>query len=1545
MENLLVPYQAVNQIPCTRALIFAPHPDDEVFGCGGAILHHIERGIPVGVIILSDGAYGISDEKVADYTLQRQNESRAAAAVLGYGTPIFWQYRDREIRYSEKLIQKIMTTITEAGADLVYAPSVFEMHPDHRALGMVVVEAVRRFGRTVRLALYEIGIPLHPNLLLDISALAARKLTAMECFKSQNTIQRYDLDIAALNRYRTYTLPATVTAAEAYILVTAENLLHDPFKLYQSEHVRQKALGLTLDNRDTSLVSVIIRSMDRPTLSDALDSVALQTYANIEVVVVNAKGIDHGALNKWCGPFPLRLVSQDEPLNRSQAANIGLQSARGDYLIFLDDDDLFYPEHITALVTALQNHPDTHCAYAGVRVEHYIDGQLETLAEFNEPFDLHRLWGRNFIPMHAMLFAHSLVTEHCCFDETLALFEDWDFWLQLSQHSKIMHVNKISAVYRNHGHSGLGLKQDSDLLRKSRGQIYDKWKAILTGAQLDDLIEYRETLIANLRNQSTELHDRLTESHNQLMETRSQLATLHEQLRQDDNRITTLQEQRNQLLHDISASRTREKSLRATIDDLVHSTSWRISAPLRFLARIVRGQHREAFTGVQRRFKPFLKALYWYLPARWRNRLLTCAYRTAGPLFTGMPHYESWRTGAHNSAAQFLATPEGQLTGMIDLANVMPLAQAPAGNIAIHAHIFYADLATELAKLLHHMPFPYDLFVSVPDEKTDNLCRKTFSGLPRLRALRVTIVANRGRDIAPFFSTLGEALQQYDYIAHIHSKKSLYNQGATNGWREYLLSNLFGSETQIRKIFTLLTHEDKIGLVYPQNFSGLPYSASTWLSNRALGRAWCQRLGITPIPAGYFDYPAGSMFWARSEALQPLFKAGIKIEDFPEEAGQTDATLAHCLERLLVLVSRHAGYNSLILRDVQSDSWSRWRFEQYLARRQDHIQTMLADPTLRVVVFDIFDTLLIRPLLNPEDIKSIIARHADETSGKLYLKWRATAEAHARQKAGRDIGLDAIFKELSILSELPAETIAQLRHLEETIELEAVMPRPEVIALFNLALQLDKQVILASDMYLPRSTIETMLNNHAITGWRTFYLSSDTGLRKDTGDLYQHILTQEQVAPDEILVIGDNEHSDVQIPYDIGMRIWHVLRPVELARAIPRLSPLIERALHQDHLNTQLTLGMIVQANFQPLFFPRFDPADLVPATPWAIGYTVAGPLVLSFVQWLAAKASADGMQCLYFLAREGQILKLVYDRWVANDTQAIASDYLVLSRRTVTVPMISNLDDILEIARVRYFPNSLSEFIHERYGVTLSHAECAELAQQKLWPEHKLVTVEDQDIHHLVPVLGALEARILAQAQAERPGLLAYLQQLGLNTISAPAIVDIGYAATIQGRLNRLMNKAIHGYYLVTEERAQTIATQYNVIAQGCFGHYVNAFEQPPTILKQSFSLEKLLSADDAQIICYRLENTDKIIPEFRHLSDAEHQAMATRAEIRRGIMDFVDQSIAVRDKLLHDFEVPPDVANTLFEAFIEHPSQSEQNILGALTLDDYYCGRGLVS
>lgn len=465
-EQRLVPHAPAPLPPARAVLALAPHADDEVFGCGGALALHARAGVPVSVVIATDGAAR------GDSATDRLAESRAAAASLGIAAPACWHLPDRGLEYGEDLVARILGAIDEAGADLVYAPSPSEAHPDHRALALAAIEAVRRKGAGLRLALYEIGVPLAPTMLLDITAVHAAKREAMRCFASQLAHQRYDEQIDALNRYRSYTLPAGVEVAEAYRLVEASALAADPLAVHRPEYDRQRAAGLAIEGRtDLPLVSVIVRSMDRPTLADALASIALQTWPNIEVLVVAASGT-HRPLAARCGRFPLRLVGDGQPLHRCHAANLGLQAARGEALIFLDDDDLFLPHHIAALVGCLRAHPGAIAAYAAIRCE---DPQGAPVGHFGEDYARDKLLIRNFMPIHAVLFRRTAVDRGAAFDPALDYCEDWDFWIQLSAMGDFVFVPEVGAIYRIGAGSGFGVNVPADVGRASALAVYRKW--------------------------------------------------------------------------------------------------------------------------------------------------------------------------------------------------------------------------------------------------------------------------------------------------------------------------------------------------------------------------------------------------------------------------------------------------------------------------------------------------------------------------------------------------------------------------------------------------------------------------------------------------------------------------------------------------------------------------------------------------------------------------------------------------------------------------------------------------------------------------------------------------------------------------------------------------------------------------------------------------------------------------------------------------------------------------------------------------------------
>ena len=418
-------------------LVIAPHPDDEVFGCGGAIASHVKHGVQVGVIVLTDGAlYG--DASV------RQLESNAAAEVLGYGLPEFWGYPDRGLRYSETLVTRLANKIATTNSDLVYAPSPWEIHPDHRQAHTLAVEAVRRSAPTVRLAFYEVGAPLRPNLLLDLTPLMDTKETAMRCFGSQLQQQDYVGHIQALNRYRSYTLSHQVRAAEAYWVLTAIELN----RTWQTGMLTMVSPGelsnVATPQNHIPLVSVLIRSVDGRFLPDALDSVALQTYPNIEVIVGHLHAT---SLPSKCGPFVLQGLGCDFSSGSGLAANQLMGQARGEFVLFLDEDDWLMPEHVSKLAAVLTQQPHTEAVFTGVRVADEAGWPTGEVCEF--PFDEILAFENTAVSAHAVMFVRRLRDLGCQFDETSHHNSDWKFWTSIAKLTFFVKVAGTSAARRN----------------------------------------------------------------------------------------------------------------------------------------------------------------------------------------------------------------------------------------------------------------------------------------------------------------------------------------------------------------------------------------------------------------------------------------------------------------------------------------------------------------------------------------------------------------------------------------------------------------------------------------------------------------------------------------------------------------------------------------------------------------------------------------------------------------------------------------------------------------------------------------------------------------------------------------------------------------------------------------------------------------------------------------------------------------------------------------------------------------------------------------
>lgn len=224
-------------------------------------------------------------------------------------------------------------------------------------------------------------------------------------------------------------------------------------------------------------ISIVVRSMGRSCLADALSSLAAQSYRKLEVVVVDATGERHPPLPATiAADVRFRLVCAGRPLKRPAAANFGLEAATGEYIGFLDDDDLFDPEHVALLVRRIlePDHPDL--VYAGLWL---VDRYHRLTRRQCNPFNPLTYQFFSLIPVISVLFHRRVIDLGCRFDESLEICEDWDFWLQLAPHMRIERIEVPTQYYFiEAGTSGCSIGLNADPARTAHysKRVYQRWQ-------------------------------------------------------------------------------------------------------------------------------------------------------------------------------------------------------------------------------------------------------------------------------------------------------------------------------------------------------------------------------------------------------------------------------------------------------------------------------------------------------------------------------------------------------------------------------------------------------------------------------------------------------------------------------------------------------------------------------------------------------------------------------------------------------------------------------------------------------------------------------------------------------------------------------------------------------------------------------------------------------------------------------------------------------------------------------------------------------------
>ncbi|HVS14436.1 MAG TPA: PIG-L family deacetylase [Thermoanaerobaculia bacterium] len=583
MSRRLAPPGRTEEVRADRVLVIAPHYDDETIGCGGLLASLAERGARVVVLFLTDGAGGVEgappDVAEAAYAQRRRAEAARALAVLGVGEPRHLELPDGElaVRVSE-LAARLTEALEVETPDLVLVPGPLESTPDHQAAFAALHEALAplRAGQplheslaSTRFLVYEVNHPAYPDLLVDVSDRVQAISAALACYGSQLERHDYAASALGLRAYRTHSLPPAVHAAEGYSRLA----LSDFTTRGRSDLVAWLGGSPALTPIEQGpLVSVVVRTRDRPELlREALASLAASRYRRLEVLVVNDGGVtpEVGAT----GELAVRVIDLSENRGRAAAANAGLDAARGEYVAFLDDDDLVGPEHYATLVDLVRA-PGVRVAYTDAAVGVYrLEGGagergssergwvcVERRLPYSRDFDPDVLLVDNYLPLHTLLVERALVERVGPFDESLPFFEDWDWLIRLAQETALHHLARVTCEYRHferstHHALGGGDADRGPGFLEVKARVLEKHAALRTPERLASaVVRLRREAVeaveaaARARADRDALVDQLAEQAAQREDVQRRYFDLERSWHRLNGELTTLRAERDELV-------------------------------------------------------------------------------------------------------------------------------------------------------------------------------------------------------------------------------------------------------------------------------------------------------------------------------------------------------------------------------------------------------------------------------------------------------------------------------------------------------------------------------------------------------------------------------------------------------------------------------------------------------------------------------------------------------------------------------------------------------------------------------------------------------------------------------------------------------------------------------------------------------------------------------------------------------------------------------------------------------------------------------------
>jgi len=238
--------------------------------------------------------------------------------------------------------------------------------------------------------------------------------------------------------------------------------IHYKFLIWDYEFIRDGAFYeyQKIKLKTLPLVSVVVRTccQRHEYLKEAIESIKNQTYNNIELIVVEDGTKDAKVFVKSIKSENIKNINYISipKAGRCIGGNVGLAHTTGKYIVFLDDDDLFFADHIEVLISELEYNLNIAASYTSafqvstkvLSKNPLIYQEMSHDVIYRQPFSRCLMWYNNYIPIQSIMFKRTLYEQYGGFDEELDNLEDWNLWTRYSMEEDFKYIAKTTSLYR-----------------------------------------------------------------------------------------------------------------------------------------------------------------------------------------------------------------------------------------------------------------------------------------------------------------------------------------------------------------------------------------------------------------------------------------------------------------------------------------------------------------------------------------------------------------------------------------------------------------------------------------------------------------------------------------------------------------------------------------------------------------------------------------------------------------------------------------------------------------------------------------------------------------------------------------------------------------------------------------------------------------------------------------------------------------------------------------------------------------------------------------